>query len=223
MSAVAAIHDEVAERANCAIDRAREELIHTLAHRLSDHDVPAPGEIEASLEDLAVQLEEYTRRFIARTTSALETYESELGVERSTLETILVEGLTANEAASAELSSTLATIRTDHFAEELQVDGTWRGRTRVDAHADELARALLQAVNGSRDAMRRGTMSRRDGLREERVVSEDAWSDLRRMLSGLKDEAASNCWKLDGPHLDGRFPGQKGRKGSGDEVVMATR
>ena len=71
--------------------------------------------------------------------------------------------------------------------------------------------------------MRLGTMAWHDALREERVVSEDAWSDLRRRLSALDSEAESNCWKLDGPHLDGRFPKPKSRQAVRDEVAAVTR
>ena len=78
-------------------------------------------------------------------------------------------------------------------------------------------------MNDCRDRMRRGTMARRDGLREERVVSEDAWDDLRRVLSTMKSEASGNCWRLDGPHLDGRFPREEEPEETEGSVVMATR
>jgi hypothetical protein len=40
----------------------------------------------------------------------------------------------------------------------------------------------------------------------------------------LKNEAESNCWKLDGPHLDGRFPRREaGTKERGDVAVVTRR
>ena len=63
-----------------------------------------------------------------------------------------------------------------------------------------------------------------EDLRAERVVSEDAWNDLRALLSNTLQAASNNCWKLDGPHLDGRFPRQNEKaKKSRDEVAALTR
>ncbi|MCP3915237.1 MAG: PDZ domain-containing protein [bacterium] len=225
VNTVAAIRDEVRERANCAVDRSREELASALSRRLSKHDVPAPGELAAALSDLSLQLEEFTSYFITRTGAALEVYVQELGSARTALAATLTGSLEGGERASTELATALATAREAHLEQDLPLDGTWRDRTRVDARAEELATALLVAVNHGRDAMRGGTMAWQDGLREERVIAEDAWSDLRRVLSTLKSEAADNCWTLDGPHLDGRFPKQeeKKRRGTGDEVALLGR
>lgn len=41
---------------------------------------------------------------------------------------------------------------------------------------------------------------------EHRIVTSDAREDVRRLLHDVKGELADDCWKLDGPHLDGRFP-----------------
>ncbi|MEE8146571.1 MAG: hypothetical protein V3T24_03110 [Longimicrobiales bacterium] len=70
--------------------------------------------------------------------------------------------------------------------------------------------------------MRTGSAGLIHELREERVVSDDAWRDLQRLLGELKQEASSNCWKLDGPHLDGRFPRSKAKQPMG-EVAILTR
>ena len=78
LEAVTSIRDEVRERVACAIDRSREELSNKLARRLAQHDVPAPGEIEACLEDISLQLEDYTLRFIRRCGEALDSYHREV-------------------------------------------------------------------------------------------------------------------------------------------------
>ena len=221
--AVRSIRDEVRERVECAIDRSREELSSKLARRLSQHDVPAPGEIEACLQDLALQLENYTQRFIRRCQEALQIYQREVESVRGSLPAVLTGGLSAGEQASTELEARLAELREQGLAAELRLGEGWRGRARLNARADDLAGALSQAVCQARDAMRLGTTSWHDALREERVVSEDAWSDLRRRLSSLESEAESNCWKLDGPHLDGRFPNPESARAVRDEVAAVTR
>jgi hypothetical protein len=221
---VLAIHEEVTERVNCAIDRAHAELSRAVTRRLSENQLPAPGELEQALQELALQLEAFTQRFTRRTASALEAYEDSVGSAHATLASQLLDRLGAGEQAGSDLSEALAAARREHLEAAIALDGTWRDFVDTDARADALARALLQAVNAGRDHMRRATMAWRDGLREEGVVSEDAWSDLRRSLSRLKNEAESNCWKLDGPHLDGRFPRREaGTKERGDVAVVTRR
>ena len=77
---------------------------------------------------------------------------------------------------------------------------------------------LTLTVNEGRDAMRAGAIGLVRDLLDERVVSDDAWNDLKRALGHVKQEAANDCWKLDGPHLDGRFPKEPKRSG---EVAVA--
>ena len=76
-------------------------------------------------------------------------------------------------------------------------------------------------MNDGRDALRAGALAMVRALADERVVSDDAWSDLKSRLSAIQHEAESDCWKLDGPHLDGRFPEPRPRPRA--EVTMAAR
>ena len=219
--ALAKIRQELRERITCAVDRAHESFSKQLSARLQKNEVPAPGEIDAMLTDLSFQLEHMTSRFVERTTRALDTYAHEVGTRERVLLPALAEHLTAGEQAAAEFSASVERVLDERASVEIVWDGTWRTTARLDALVDELEAALGSEVTAGRDAMRAETVAWSVALREERVLTDDAWEDLKRALGALQQAASNDCWKLDGPHLDGRFPREPADEGPKDgDVAM---
>lgn len=214
------IRSEVRERIDCAIDRAHEDFSRKLRERLRALDVPAPGEIEASLADVTAQMEAWTRRFLVQTQAALEAYEDEVGLRTRVTVPALAAHLVASEQAAEEFAAALPRATLEALSGELILDDTWRAKASQNDLVDAVGRALTRAVNAGRDGLGAGGRGLVRTLRDEEVVSEDAWRDLRGTLDALRQRAASDCWKLDGPHLDGRFPTEPKRKG---DVSVATR
>ena len=219
---VEAIRVKVRDRITCAIDRAQEQLARKLHERLRKLDVPAPGEVEAALADLNAQLERMAQRFVDRTERALDLYEEARGDRNGVFVPSVAAHLAAGERAAADLKATIDLRLERALAAELDVDGPWQARARLDAVIDELGVELRRAVNDGRDGVRAGSVGLIQDLREERIVSDDAWKDLRQLLQRILSEASSDCWKLDGPHLDGRFPRRPAREAAGD-VALVTR
>lgn len=224
---VESIREHVRGRITCAVARANERFSKELRQRLRVMQVPAPGEVEAAVADLSGQLEEMTLRFVRRTEDALALYHGELAERRGALAPALAAHLAAGQGAVAELGGALDGLLEVSLSRELVLDGTWRGRAALERVIDELSIGLRRALNAGRNGLRGASVGLVHDLREERVVSEDAWRDLQRLLQGLQSEASNNCWKLDGPHLDGRFPRPDPRPDArvrrGDEVALVTR
>jgi len=218
---VESIRREVDERILCAVRRSKEELSKQLRDRLRDMEVPRPGEVEAMLDDLVAQLDQMTHRFVTRTEAALDRYEARVAGRNALLVPAAAAHLATGEAAVADATSAVDALLERTFAGPLVVDGSWQSRARVDAVVDELNAGLLRIVNDGRDGVRAGAVGLTTDLNEQCVVSEDAWKDLRSALQSLLEQASNDCWKLDGPHLDGRFP--KPPEGEKGEVAMATR
>lgn len=197
---------ELRERVSCAFRRGREEFSKELADRLDDMEVPAPGEVERCLEDLCAQTEDMTQRFLRRVDGALGLYEREVRASRERLLPALESGLAACEAASGGAGPELAALLDAELGGDTPpLDGSWRTRSRLDDLRYGLRPRLIELVNRGRDALRAGTVPLLTALKEDRRIREDAWDDLRELLGGIRQDAANDCWKLDGPHLDGRF------------------
>jgi len=214
-TAVAEIRREVEERISCAIRRAGDDFDQKLRQRLQALDLPARGEIEASLDDVCAQMEAWTRRFVSRTTASLDDYAGDLESRTEALFPRLEGHLARCENASTDLARELAEMLAGAaFVEPLAGDGTWRDRARLDARVDALELEGTRLVNAARDRMRAGASAWLRDLAEQEVAEEDAWRDARRRLEAIRQQAGNDCWKLDGPHLDGRFP-------RGGEVALA--
>jgi len=204
---VAEIHTQVHDRITCAIERTQEEFSKQLRKRLSAMEVPQPGEIEAVLADMQAQIETMTERFIRRTELALGRYVVELQEGNDELVAGLQSHFPACEAAAVELDDTIRGVVAETLeAQPLVIDDGWQTRARVDQRYDDLRAALRNAVNDGRNAMRVGSVGLATDLDEHKVASEDAWRDLRQLLGEIASQAKSDCWKLEGPYLDGRFP-----------------
>ena len=220
---VESIRREVDERILCAVRRSKEELSKQLSQRLRDMEVPRPGEVEALLDDLVAQLDQMTHRFVTRTEAALDRYEDRVAGRNALLVPAAAAHLATSDAAVADATSAVDALLERTFAGPLVVDGSWQSRARVDAVVDELNAGLLRIVNDGRDGVRAGAVGLTTELDEQRVVSEDAWKDLRSALQSLLEQASNDCWKLDGPHLDGRFPKSRESEAPQGEVVMLAR
>ncbi len=206
VTTLAKTREQLHERITCAIDRIEADFGKRLDQRLKKNDVPAPGEIDAALEDVMQQLDAWTRRFVERTDAAQMRYERALARRPERLVPSLAKHVAQSDAAFAALEGAVAVALERVLAEPLAFDASWRATARVNAAVDGLELALQDAVDAGRDALRAQTVALEVELDEERVVTEHAWEDWKRALGAIHGEAANDCWKIDGPHLDGRFP-----------------
>ena len=205
------IRKEVTKRITCACERTEDALMKKLATRLNDLDLPRPGEIQGALADIRAQIDDMTRRFLVRTEAALLGYESATRGANQRLVPACASALSRCEESAARLTGELdARVAAHVGSEPLSLGGDWRDVARLRDLGLALRRDLLGLVNGERDATVAGARDLARALDDHELVTEDAWEDLRRLLGELRQEAANDCWKLDGPHLDGRFPGEGG-------------
>ncbi len=210
---------ELHERIDCAADRSVETFSERMGSRLSAMDVPRSSEIEASLSDVSDQLDAWTMGFVHEVTRALAVYQAQVQPARAALEADLPEHLEAAEAGRMALTRTLEAIIAERFVmpvDALDAQSEWRGADAERAFITQLRASLGDAVDDGRDVLRPEAQSIQRMLRDEQVRSDEAWNDLRSVLQRLQSRAGEDCWKLEGPHLDGRF--EVSRRG---EVVMA--
>ena len=107
----------------------------------------------------------------------------------------------------ATLAARLQQAVNTHAGHELaNTDSTWRAGAELSAVYDTLRAELRAAINNGRNATRAEAVVLAHEFNEHKVVCDDAWRDIEQLLGELRQEAGNNCWKLDGPHLDGRFP-----------------
>jgi len=218
---IAAIRVNVHDRITCAIERTQEEFSKRLRRRLNEMEVPQPGEVEAVLEDMHAQIRTMTERFIRRTEFALDQFVAQMEEGNDELVAGLQGHFPECEEAATMLDETIRELVARNLeSRPLVVDATWHTRTRIDDRHDTLREAVRLALNDGRNAMRSGSVGLAQDLKEHKVVSEDSWRDLQQLLGEILGAAKSDCWKLDGPHLDGRFPQPRIDPGVKGEVAL---
>ena len=204
---LATIHDSMRDRVTCAVERSGEELLEELARKLSRSELPAPGELEGELENLAGQIEHFLEQGIQRTHRALDGFEAELQGANAALLPELEDALSQVEQARRQLAMRAEAV----FAQELDapllaLEGDWEERAAYEVRLESWRAALLDLVNEARDGLAPAARRIPRALDDQGELSEDAWDDLQRQLGRVRSEVGDNCWKLEGPHLDGRFP-----------------
>ncbi|MEM6673869.1 MAG: hypothetical protein AAF726_13575 [Planctomycetota bacterium] len=208
-----ATRSELHERIDCAVKRTLEHYSKRLSERLHRMDVPKGAEIEASLGDVAQQLEAWTDGFVTSIDAALESYEGQVAPARAALESDLPEHLRAAGEGQEALARAIEAARAERFVAPEEVEGSeWRTNSAARAFARQLRTELSRAIAEGRDAVRPQAKGIARALSDERERSDEAWQDLRQVLRSLHGQASENCWKLDGPHMDGRHaPKPRGR------------
>ena len=207
------------QRIDCAVDRSVETFSKRMRSRLSSMDVPRSSEVEASLSDVSDQLDAWTMGFVNEVARALAEYGSRVGPALESLESALPAHLGAAEAGRATLARTIEAIAAERFImpeDALDSPSEWRTDDAARAFIVRLRASLGDAVDDGCDVLRPEAKAIERLLRDEQERSDEAWSDLRVVLQRLQSRASEDCWKLEGPHLDGRFA--RSRRG---EVVMA--
>jgi len=203
---VEGIRTQLHERITCAFRRTREVFSQKLARRLREMEVPAPGEVEECLEDVRQQVDRMSHRFIRRTNRAFEQFDEQVERANNDLTEQAAAELGACEAALAGTQTGLTALLDRHFATGIAVDGSWQSRQDVSELADRVRAELADACNAGRTSARPPAIGLARAFTEHRVACEEAWNDLRNLLTLIHREAEANCWKIEGPHLDGRFP-----------------
>ena len=204
---VEGVRSNLHERITCAFDRAAVELDQALGRRLQSMDVPAAGELETAVREIERQVEVMADGFLDRTTAIVQRYEEDVRARNQVLRIAFAkrsgEALAAFEALTEEAERVLE--ETVGRGPLLLGDG-WRTTTRRDELRGELRIGWRGFVTSARDAMRASLGELPRDLDEHEVACEDAWRDVQQMLGSEFSRSRDDCWKLDGPHLDGRFP-----------------
>jgi len=207
---VGEIRAQVQERIECAFDRSAELFHKRMRSRLHDMDLPRAGEVQASLEDLTAQVEAWSQRFITRTQAGLQLFARALNERPDGLGAELLLEVERCEKSLAQWTSHSQAALKAQLATSLVIDGNWQSSHGLKLFADALEFPLQEAQLAQRRVLGPRVGSAISTLREERELSEMAWQDLRKKLGRLLQEAGNDCWELDGPHLDGRFPRKSG-------------
>lgn len=219
-----AIRLELRERIACAAKRIKKSFGKQLKKRIRKHEVPKPGEIEAALRDVCGQAEHLADRFLARVDHAVGRAEAEWTAANRRLETVCERergGLVAAFRAMEQRFAGLFAHDDKTASASPSSASTWQQRASVEDEVEALSRRTLTALNASRDATRPPQVTIIAAFHEHRVVDGDTNEDLRSALVHIRSEAANHCWKLDGPHLDGRFPRKKPTRIGNPLVVRA--
>ncbi|MEM9380396.1 MAG: hypothetical protein AAGB93_10655 [Planctomycetota bacterium] len=208
-----ATRSELHERIDCAVERTLDLYSKRLNERLQRMELPRGAELEASLEDVAAQMEAWTDGFVTSIDGALEAYEGQIAPARAALEADLPELLRAAGEGQQALARAIEAARAERFVAPEESEGSrWRTDSAARAYAGRLQRELTRAIAEGRDTVRPSSKAIARALADERERSDEAWHDLRQVLRSLHSRASENCWKLDGPHLDGRHtPKPRGR------------
>lgn len=217
---LAKIREELHARIDCAYHRTVEDFERQLARRLSSLEVPAPGEIDQCLDEMDAQIVAMAHGFLDRTREALGQYDHRVSTENALLVPQLASGMDRSAAATDALRAAVEEALAKHLpAQPLVLDGGWRGDARLDTIRHGLRAALRVCIADGSDGVRDGVVPMADALREHRVATDDAWRDLQELLGEIRQVVGNDCWHLDGPHLDGRFP----TRPSGREIASLER
>lgn len=216
---VKGIRANLHERITCAFDRAAEELDKQLARRLQDLDVPVPGELEMAVDEIYAQVDRMASNFLDQTTAALARYGDDVSECNSRLRVDFSTHLSHWAADVPRLQAEFeADTARDIGTQPLSLGDGWRSRTQLNRISGDLRGTWRSSVTDARDAMRTSIGALPRSLDEHQVACEDAWRDVRELLGTLHSNSNNNCWKLDGPYLDGRFPG--GESLEGDVAIV---
>ena len=213
------IRKEVHERVECAVARTQRQLGEKLAHRLRELELPKAGEIEGSLRDVREQIESMAERFLLRTERALESYENRVDPANGRLRSSCETAPAALASQFAMTSAELDRVLSDPRDAEVATENSWRARSAITDLRHELGHLVRGPLHVLRDGALLHQESIRSSFQQHRTVTEEAWSDLESALCRIAQEAANDCWKLDGPHLDGRFPAPVPQKRRADIVL----
>ncbi len=220
---VEGIRGELHERVDCAVERALGRFSERLGSRLRDLEVPRGAELEGSIRDLAGQLEAWTEGFVIEVEGALTAYLEDVAPGRAALPAILAGGIDASEVAWATFEKTVEAAAAERYVAADAGGTEWRAVSAERVFLRELRGQLERVVRAGRDGLRPGATDLQRALLDEKQRSDEAWQDLREALQRLHSRAASDCWKLDGPHLDGRFAPELREKFVGHEAGRSAK
>ena len=127
-------------------------------------------------------------------------------MRKSELTPELAERLADAREVSGSIQKAIDATIDEHLGQPIELDDTWRASEHTRLVYDNIKADLLERTNEGRNAMRAAALQIDRALIDEKAITEDAWHDLRRELEMLVEQSGNDCWKLDGPHLDGRFP-----------------
>lgn len=202
---VESIRNELHERIDCAVERSLETFSKRLEARTRDLDVPRSGELDAALEDITAQLDAWTSGFITGTTEALAAYRAQVEPARAALRTALPAELASAMIGWSAMQTSIGAALEVRYVAPGDDSPQWRLRECERAFLRGLRGRLDASVHDGRDTLRDSANDLRRRLHDEKQRSDEAWDDLRDALKSLHSRVANDCWKLDGPHLDGRF------------------
>ncbi len=205
--ALASIRKEVRDRVMCAVERTEEELARKLEHRLKRLEVPQPGEIEQALHEIRQQIEIMAERFLQRTARAVTTFEEEMTANNQRLSTAAL----ATWPAWTEALATYGQETGNSVVPASNIppaDDSWRARSSIESWYHDLRHHTRRSLNAAQNVVVPVSTRLRHEFELGRSQHHQAWEDFKQRLRGIHGEAANDCWKLDGPHLDGRFPTQ---------------
>lgn len=201
------IQEQLRKRVTCAFKRVREEFGQKLHHRLRKMEAPKPGEIRGCMTEVRSQIDRMGHRFIRRTGQALDEFEKQIASANRKLEQACSVHSGGQRKAYDRLTRDLLAIaNSDRGIEITDTTEYGEARSELTDACDRLEDALRKAVNRGRDATRAHRLPLGRAFRDHGTVTDHAWRDLERSLGRICQEISNDCWKLDGPHLDGRHP-----------------
>lgn len=206
----AKIRTELKKRVACAFDRTQKDFAKRLGQRLAKLEAPQEGEIAGCLQDIHDQIDSMARRFLSLTEHALTQFEDRVSGANRQLLPASAQHIRDGQASLADVLHDLEQAKSALRNSKLEPEvPAWNTRSQLTTHGIRYRQGLNRLIDDGRSLTRPHALGLASSFEEHKVVCESSWRDLQRLLGELSREIANDCWKLDGPHLDRRFPGKK--------------